>query len=302
MLKNLSYLLAITAFLAIHACGDITLSDGPDPTDFEVDQLFEFSVSSEDGTGIIQLPLFFDGDSVSNFKVTNTPRGSIEAFSFKMSTDFDRPHHQFRLIKYIIPSETSPGDEIEDDVISIELTTLNGNTYRLAAKPIVADVFCNTTNNDLSLVLKNYHYEIKKGQVNAFNIFNDITCQPGVSLSIAGAGSYWVQLGNTPYSQSHPEHVDRAIAHGRSNYLGNSNQLTGVWSELPDNHYGMIVPENTTVGTSFQFAYAVLLPKGADRNDPLYTFFDQYGFLGLTEWEASLQYVLYGIMTFTVVD
>ncbi|OEK03488.1 hypothetical protein BFP97_19050 [Roseivirga sp. 4D4] len=301
-MKNLTYLLAITATLSIHSCGDITLSDGPDPTEFEVDQLFEFPVSSTDGTGIIQLPLFFNGDSVSSFKVTNTPRGSIEAYSFKMSTDFNRPHHQFRLIKYVIPNETPPGTRLEDDVISIELTTLNGNIYRLGAKPIVADAFCDQGNNNFSLILKNYHYEVKKGQVNAFNIFNDITCQPGVTLSIASAGSYWVQLGNTPYNQSHPDHLDRAIAHGRSNYLANNNQLTGVWSELPDNHYGMIVPDNTPVGTNFQFAYAMFLPKRAHPNDPLYTFFDQYGFLGLTEWEIRLEYVQYGIMTFTVVD
>lgn len=153
MKNKIKYLLLVFV-LAAYSCDNIT----NEVEDEQVVDSFEFHISSEDNTGIIELPGSVLGSEVTDIAIINEPQGQYEVISQTFTSQLDRGENFYYVI-YTAPEVST----LEDEVL-IEITTRIGAKTRVLATPTVQNFGCSSIEG-YSFGVKNYTYNVSAGDV-----------------------------------------------------------------------------------------------------------------------------------------
>ncbi|WP_139135379.1 hypothetical protein [Roseivirga sp. 4D4] len=155
MKRNVNFLIILMLIAIAFSCENEPLSDIDDT---DITESFDFHISSEDLTGIIELPEAIKGSEVVNIEVLNDPTGEYEVLTQTFSSLLERGEN-YHYIVYTAP-DLSP----ESDELIIELKTSDGEKTQVLAKPVVLDHSCSGPSN-YNFAIKNFSFDVKAGDV-----------------------------------------------------------------------------------------------------------------------------------------
>lgn len=155
MKRNINFLIILMLIAIAFSCENEPLSDIDDTV---ITDSFDFHISSEDLTGIIELPEAIKGSKVVNIEVLNDPLGEYEVLTQTFSSLLERGEN-YHYIVYTAP-ELSP----ETDELTIALKTADGETTHVLAKPVLLDFGCSGASG-YNYGIKNFTFDVKAGDV-----------------------------------------------------------------------------------------------------------------------------------------